>query len=96
MLRSVGYLVDISVRGTEVRPRLPRGFPLVHGTDELDALRLENPAGTLDVFHQKTGDRSSSEVGVLGVRGTEDLGLAAVRQPEEREFSLLVLERVSQ
>lgn len=96
MFRSVGYLVDVAVWGTEVRPRLARGFPLVYGTDELDALSLQNPAGTRNVFHQKTGDRSSSEVGVLGVRGTEDLGLAAVRQPEEREFSLLVLERVSQ
>ena len=68
MLRSVGYLVDVAVRGAKVRPRLPRGFPLVDGTDELDALRFENPAGTLDVFHQESGDRSSSEVGVLGSR----------------------------
>jgi hypothetical protein len=42
MFRSVGYLVDVAVWGTEVRPRLARGFPLVYGTDELDALRLDN------------------------------------------------------
>src|SRR5215218_2960468 len=96
MFRTVGYLVDVAVRGAKVRPRLSRGSPLVDGTDELQALRLENPAGTLDVVHQKTGDRSPGEVGVLGIRGAEDLGLAAVRQPEEREFALLVFERESQ
>jgi hypothetical protein len=58
MFRYVGYLVDVAVRGAKVRPRLPRGFPLVYGTDELDALSLENPTGTLDVFHQETGDTS--------------------------------------
>jgi len=40
--------VDVAVKGTKVRPRLPRGFPLVDGTARLDALRLENLAGTLD------------------------------------------------
>jgi len=33
---------------------------------------------------------------MLGVRGAEDLGLAAVWQPEERELALLVFERESQ
>jgi hypothetical protein len=75
MFRSVGYLVDVAVRGSEVRPRLPGRLPLVDGPDELDALGLETPAGTLDVVHQETGDRSRGEVSVLGVGGAEDLPL---------------------
>jgi len=68
----------------------------VYGTDELDALCLENLAGTLDIVHKETGDRSPSEVGVLGVGGAKDLRLAAIWQPEERELALLVFERESQ
>src|SRR5215210_176913 len=48
MFRFVGSLVDVALRGAKVRPRLPRGFPLVDGADELDSLRLEKPAGTLE------------------------------------------------
>jgi hypothetical protein len=75
-----------------MRPSLSRRFPLVDGPDELYALGLETPTGTLDVVHQETGDWSRAEVSVLGVGGAEDLRLAAVWQHEERELSLFVLE----
>jgi hypothetical protein len=87
MFRSVGYLVDVAIRGAKVRPRLSCRCPYVDRADEPGALSLENPAGGFDVVHQETRDRSPGEVGVLGVRGAEDLSLAAIGQPEDREFT---------
>jgi hypothetical protein len=81
-------LVDVAIRGPKVRPRLPRGFPLVDGADELDAFRLQILAGALDVVDEKPGNRSRGEVGVLGVRGAVDLRLAAVGQLEDRKLAL--------
>jgi hypothetical protein len=87
VFRALYYLVDVTVRRTKVRPCLSRGFPLVDGTDELDAFSLENPPATLDVVDQETRDRSLTEVGVLGVGGAEDFRLAAVGEPEARELT---------
>jgi hypothetical protein len=59
----------------------------MNGTDELDALRFEDPAGTLGIIHQETYDRSLRKVGMIGVGEAEDLSLTAVWQPEERELA---------
>jgi hypothetical protein len=75
MLRSVGYLVDVAVRGTKVRQRLSCRFPLVDGADELDAFRLQTLAGALDVVDEKPDDRPLGEVSVLGVRGAKTSAL---------------------
>ena len=74
-----------------MRPRLPRGFPLVDGADELDASRLQSLARALDVIDEEPGDRSRGEVRMLGVGGAEDLRLAAVRQPEDRKLAIFMI-----
>jgi hypothetical protein len=58
MFRALYYLVDVTVRGTKVRPRLSLRFPLVDGTDEFDALGFENLSTVKQV--------GSSGVGVYG------------------------------
>jgi hypothetical protein len=57
----------------KVRPCLPRGFPRLDRADELHTFRLEPLASGFDVVHEKPDDRSRGDVGVLGVRGAEDL-----------------------
>jgi hypothetical protein len=68
----------------------------VDGADKLDAIRLHDLSDAPDVFDEEPDDRFRGEVGVLGVRGAEDLRLAAVRKLEDRELAFFVIEGETQ
>src|SRR4028118_1280709 len=63
----------------------------MHRPYEGDSGLLQLGAGLFDVLHEEPGDRAGGEVRVGPIRGAEDLDLAAVGQPEDREVRLFVL-----
>ena len=73
-------------------PSLTGGPPVVHGADEFGADLLQLGSGHLDVVHNEASDGTGGEVPVSGIAGPEDLHPGAVREAEDGEIRLRVIE----